>query len=147
MAIVEGSYRLKENDNLTGILAAQGVGKLERTLADQIHNQTLTIHYTPEEKTINQINTYGEQTTVQEYTLDSPPLRKKELGGRVLCDTVYLIDGGFVLKREAENGSFVETDSYIFREDEGRLDVLMKCVKHDGEVIEAKRHFVKEGGH
>ena len=146
MAIIQGSYILKENDNLTGILEAQGVGKLERTLVDQINNQTLTIQYQPEEKIINQRNTYGKQTNVAEYVIDGPPSRKEESGGRgMVRDTVHLIDDGFVKKREAENGAFVVTDSYIFRPEEGRLDILMKCITKDGKVVEAKRCFVKEG--
>merc|ERR1711862_122886 len=167
MAIVSGSYKLKENHNLTSILEAQGVGKIERTIADQIHNnQIITITYDTEEKTINQKNTFVKNpnqtnnknndnyiTNVVEYTIDAPPrIKNKEscwsmsfgCNGRT-HDSVVLNDDGFVLKREeCDNGSFVVTDTYIFNNELGLLDIIIKCITKDGKVVEAKRHFVRE---
>ena len=141
MAIINGTYKLKTNEGLTDILAAQGLGMVQRNLANGM-NQTFKFEYDEAAKTIVQ-TTVAKNENVNTLVIDGPAVEKEAAGGRgTLLDSVKLSDKGFIMTREEKTGAYKCENEYVF--EEGKLTILLKTTKKDGKVVTGKRFFVKE---
>lgn len=141
MTIINGTYKLKTNEGLTDILAAQGVGMVARNLANGM-NQTFKFEYDEAAKTIIQ-TVVAKNENVNTLVIDGPEVEKEAAGGRgTLLDSVKLSDKGFILTRKEKTGAFTLENEFVF--EEGKMTIMMKCTKKDGKVVTCKRFFVKE---
>ena len=140
MPIIEGTYKLKKNENLTGVLAAQGLGMMARNMVNK-QDQTYSVKYDADAKKITQ-TVVGKKTNVAEYIVDGPPLEKEAAGGRgILLDSVTLSDNGYILKREEKSGEYVAVNEFVF--EDGKMTILLKTTPKGGKPVEGKRYFEK----
>ena len=140
MPIINGSYKLKTNENLTSILAAQGLGMVARNMANSM-NQTFSYNYDEAAKTIEQ-TMVAKNENKNTYVIDGPEVEKEAAGGRgILMDSVKLSDKGFILTRREKSGAYTAENEFVF--EEGKMTILMKTTTKDGKVVEGKRNFEK----
>lgn len=140
MAIIEGTYKLKKNENWTSVLSAQGLGMMARNMINK-QDQTYSVTYDADAKKITQ-TVVGKETNVAEYIVDGPATEKESAGGRgILLDSVTMSDKGYVLKREEKSGNFVAINEFVF--EDGKMTILLKTTPKGGKAVEGKRYFEK----
>jgi len=140
MPIIEGTYKLKKNENLTSILSAQGLGMMGRNMINK-QDMTYSVTYDEAAKKITQTNIVKE-TNVTEFIVDGPAVETEAAGGRgTLLDSVKLSDHGYILTREEKSGKYVAVNEFVF--DEGKMTISMTTTPKGGKPVLGKRYFEK----